>query len=47
MMNLNSIELLGNRLMTHFMNPPGDTNTDANIVATQANVSLEVATEAR
>ena len=47
MMNLNSIELLGNCLMTYFMNPPGDTNTDANIVATQANVSLEVATEAR
>ena len=30
----------------YIMNPPGDTSTDANLVATQANVSLDVATEA-
>lgn len=45
MMNFNSMEV-ANGLFNFFMNPPGDANTDANLVAAQANVSFEVATEA-
>jgi hypothetical protein len=43
---LNPIELNNSSFFNYTMNPPGDTSTDANIVATQANVSLDVAAEA-